>query len=144
MHPVAYPSLDPTRCEPCGQCETACVEARYGAGPHDTAFVLERRRLAIHVVAGLPALDVCVHCDDSPCVTVCPHHALVRYPNGRVELVEPRCTGCGKCISACPYDAIRRVTALDIAVKCDACEGISGGPACIPACPTTALSLVVR
>lgn len=145
MQPT-FPSLDPEACEPCGKCEVACVEARYGGGPYlpDDAFVLERRRLAIQVVAGIPSLEVCVHCPDSPCVTSCPHHALVRYPNGRVDLVEQRCTGCGKCIDACPFGAIRRVTTLDIAVKCDACATIAGGPACLPACPTTALSLVAR
>jgi Fe-S-cluster-containing hydrogenase component 2 len=72
-------------------------------------------------------------------VPVCPHHALIRYSDGRVELIEPRCTGCGKCIAACPFDAIRRVTALDIAVKCDGCAAIGGSPACVPACPTGAL-----
>lgn len=135
-----FPVLDAAACAPCGACERACVEARYG--PADEGTVLERRRLAIHVVAGLPTLDVCVHCAEAPCVTVCPHHALLRFRDGRVDLIEDRCTGCGKCISACPFDAIRRVTALDIAVKCDACAGIGGVAACVPACPTHALSLV--
>lgn len=111
-----------------------------GLSPEDPR-VLERRRLAITVVAAVPALSVCIHCPDSPCVAVCPHHALLRYPGGRVELIEPRCTGCGKCIGACPYDAIRRVTALDIAVKCDGCRGIHRQPACVEACPTEALSV---
>lgn len=151
-----YPTLDPGSCTACGSCEVACVTARHpeltGAAPDDPV-VLERRRLAIRVVAGVPSLDVCTHCPDSPCVTVCPHHALVRFPDGRVELIEPRCTGCGHCISACPYRAIRRVTALGIAVKCDACapmdrpghtQPIPGGPACVPACPTGALRLPIR
>ncbi len=134
------PVLNAAACTPCGACERACVEARYG--PVDDVTVLERRRLAIRVVAGIPSLDVCVHCHDAPCVGVCPHHALIRFRDGRVDLIEDRCTGCGKCISACPFDAIRRVTALDIAVKCDACAPLAGGPACAPACPTDALSLV--
>ncbi len=104
--------------------------------------VLEQRRLAIRVVAGVPSLDVCVHCADSPCVSVCPHHALLRYPDGRVELLEDRCTGCGKCVTACPFQAIRRVNALDVAVKCDACRGVGGAPACVPACPSGALRMV--
>lgn len=138
MSPLV-PILDATRCTTCGDCERACVEHRYG--PSDEATVLERRRLAIRVVAGMPAMDVCVHCPDAPCVAVCPHHALVRFPDGRVDLVEARCTGCGACIGACPYRAIRRVTALDIAVKCDGCAGVDGVPACAPACPTGAIGL---
>ena len=110
----------------------------------DAPIVLEQRRLRIRAVAGIPSLDVCVHCPDRPCVPVCPHNALVSFPNGRVELVEPRCTGCGHCIAACTFGAIRRATTLDIAVKCDACAPVGGVPACVPACPTGALSLVVR
>ena len=135
--PTFYPTLNPSRCVPCGACETACVEHRYG--PSDEETVLERRRLVIRMVAGLPALDVCVHCPEAPCVSVCPHHALLRRPDGQVNLIEDRCTGCGKCIGVCPFHAIRRVTALDIAVKCDGCAGVDGAPACVPACPTTAL-----
>jgi electron transport protein HydN len=137
---AVHPVLDPARCTPCGVCEEACVTHRYGPVAEDV--VLERRRLAIRVVAGVPAMDVCVNCPDSPCVSACPHHALVRFPGGRVDLVEARCTGCGACIAACPYRAIRRVTALDIAVKCDACAGVDGLPACVPACPDGALALV--
>jgi Fe-S-cluster-containing hydrogenase component 2 len=138
-----FPSLDPAACSPCGACEVACVERRYGLSglAPDDAIVLERRRLAIRVVAGVPSLDVCVHCPDSPCIAVCPHHALLRFPDGRVELLEERCTGCGHCIAACPYRAIRRVTALDVAVKCDGCRPLAEGPACAHACPTDALTM---
>ncbi len=150
--PATFPKLDPALCTACGACEVACVTARYPAAPAgispDDPLVLERRRLAIRVIADVPSLDLCVHCPDSPCVSVCPHNALVRFPGGRVELIEPRCTGCGHCIAACPYKAIRRVTELGIAVKCDGCApmdkpghvvAIAGGPACVAACPTAAL-----
>ena len=141
---LRYPVLNPAACAPCGACEVACVAAHEGRDDlrHDDVLVLERRRLAIRVVAGLPRLDVCTHCPDSPCVRVCPHHALLRSPGGRVELLEARCTGCGACVSACPNDGIRRVNALDLAHKCDGCEDIAGGPACAPACPSDALTIV--
>ena len=64
--------------------------------------------------------------------------------DGRVDLIEDRCTGCGKCVAACTYGAIRRVNDLDIAVKCDGCAPLGGAPACLPACPSGALSLAVR
>jgi Fe-S-cluster-containing hydrogenase component 2 len=138
-----YPTLEPALCTECGECEVACVQSRYGLSGlrPDDVVVLERRRLAIRVVAEVPSLDVCIHCPDSPCVTVCPHHALLRFPNGRVELLEDRCTGCGTCVSACPYRAIRRVNELDLAVKCDGCRPLGHAPACAPACPTGALRI---
>ena len=145
-----HPVLDPGACVPCGLCEVACVEARTGRTGlvPDDVLVLEQRRLAIRVEAeALARLDVCVHCAESPCVGVCPHHALIRFPlaggGARIELLESRCTGCGTCVSACPYGAIRRVNVLDVAIKCDGCEGTASGvPACAPACPHGALSLV--
>lgn len=138
-----HPVLDAAKCTGCHACEVACVSHRYGLAElsPDDAIVLERRRLAIRVVAEVPSLDVCTNCPDSPCVAVCPHHALLRYPDGRVELLEDRCTGCGKCVSACPFRAIRRVNDLDIAVKCDGCRDAGGDPACVPACPEGALSV---
>ena len=141
-----YPVLDPGRCSACRLCEVACVEARYPspggvAREPDDPFVLENRRLAIRTWGELPSLDVCNHCSDHPCVGVCPHHALLAFRDGRVDLIEARCTGCGRCISACDVRAIRRVTVLGVAVKCDGCAPLGGDPACVKVCPTGALSL---
>ncbi len=146
VEPGRFPTLDPARCIPCGLCEVACVSARFNLVdlvPEDP-IVLEQRRLRVRAWAGVPKLEVCVHCAERPCVAVCPHHALVVFPNGRVDLVADRCTGCGQCIAACDYGAIRRVSRLDIAQKCDGCAPLGHLPACIPACPSGALSLVVR
>jgi electron transport protein HydN len=137
---VAFPILDPARCTACHDCERACVVAHYGPDP-DTATVLERRRLAITLVADLPTLHVCTDCAPAPCVPVCPHLALLRFPDGRVDLREDRCTGCGTCVSVCPERGIRRVYALDLAVKCDGCRPLGIAPACVQACPTSALSV---
>jgi Fe-S-cluster-containing hydrogenase component 2 len=91
----------------------------------------------------------------------------VRDPQGVVRIDENKCIGCGNCAKFCPYGVIFMVQAsqkkpfwerfnlLDLlpgrkspasssnghremAVKCDLCEGIAGGPACVRNCPTGA------
>ena len=48
----------------------------------------------------------CLHCDDAPCVTVCPTGASwKRSEDGIVLVDENKCMGCGLCAWACPYGA---------------------------------------
>lgn len=147
--PTLMLSLRQTACTGCRLCELACVEKHYGPVPgHDVEhpLVYDRRRLAIR--PGRPAdegawrLEACDHCDARSCVPTCPHHALLSWANGAVTLVEPRCTGCGACISACDRHAIRRVGALSKAIKCDGCREDGEHPACVKACPEDALVMV--
>ncbi len=148
--PDAMLALDPARCTGCRLCELACVEDHYGpvpGGDLDHPLVYDRRRLAIRPLrgpdgAGSWRIEVCDHCEPHPCVGTCPHHALLAWPSGAVTLVEPRCTGCGACISACDRRAIRRVNALTVAIKCDGCQDREGAPACVRVCPEDALSMV--
>ena len=48
----------------------------------------------------------CLHCDDAPCVTVCPTGASYKRTEDGIVLVnETDCIGCGLCAWACPYGA---------------------------------------
>lgn len=90
----------------------------------------------------------CLHCDDAPCVTVCPTGASYkREADGIVLVNEQACMGCGLCAWACPYGAREMDAAEGVMKKCTLCvdriynENLpeeDREPACVRSCPTNA------
>jgi carbon-monoxide dehydrogenase iron sulfur subunit len=145
---------DPAKCLACRGCELACALAHAATGDLVQAIYRERAKPRIYVeAAGQFAVPLeCRHCDDAPCVRVCPSGALQRSnPDSPVLVAQERCIGCAFCVEACPFGVIQ-VTGSAVpgvwegrvaVIKCDLCqqrqaEGLP--PACVSSCPVGALS----
>ena len=64
----------------------------------------------------------CLHCEDAPCVTVCPTWASYKRAEDGIVLVnEDACMGCGLCAWACPYGARELDQAAGVMKKCTLC-----------------------
>lgn len=84
----------------------------------------------------------CNHCDDAPCIEVCPVTALFRREDGIVDFDPERCIGCKACLNACPYDALYIDPQSHTAAKCNFCAhrvDVGLKPACEIVCPTQAI-----
>lgn len=90
----------------------------------------------------------CLHCEDAPCVTVCPTGASYKRAEDGIVLVnEDACIGCGLCAWACPYGARELDKAAGVMKKCTLCvdriynENLpeeDREPACVRTCPAGA------
>ena len=144
--------IDEHRCIRCGNCVAACE------GVHDDGQA--RISLTGIKLYNLLAPNSCWQCENPLCMLDCPPDAIARDPRGEVY-IKSNCIGCGNCERNCPYGNIFMVhkepkktlfswvTSLfkksqepeveqTVAVKCDLCREIKGGPACVRGCPTGA------
>ena len=155
--------IDLKRCIGCNACTLACKQENGTPGEVHFARVVTRE------VGTYPATKrtflpvLCNHCDDAPCVHVCPSGASYIRPDGIVMVDKDVCIGCRACAVACPYmnrhyiesgmlqhgfsgeglsllEAIK-FTAFDegTMTKCNFCaprvdRGLE--PACVNTCPT--------
>jgi molybdopterin-containing oxidoreductase family iron-sulfur binding subunit len=72
--------------------------------PH--AFPEEQHRYLPAAWKDRPVLLMCNHCDNPPCVRVCPTQATFRRESDGIVLMDyHRCIGCRYCMAACPYGA---------------------------------------
>jgi len=150
---------EPKKCIGCRTCEVACVLAHAGeAGVASLSPISFAPRL--HVIKGMTVSTAvtCRHCEDAPCVNVCPSGAII-YSHNSVQVLQERCVGCKTCMVACPFGAMDVITVpvtkqfggVSVkngvkaqAHKCDLCDNNATGPACVAVCPTKALHVADR
>lgn len=139
--------VEADKCLACKACEVECALAHCAAESLLEAVANDLRpstRVDVVDVGERASLPVqCRHCEDAPCVLVCPSGALEKLgPEMAVVLHQDKCVGCKSCVLVCPFGAITVAADGRAMVKCDLCAeraGAEGQPACVAACPTRAL-----
>ena len=147
-------TVDVSKCNGCYNCQLACKDEHcyndwhpYAAEqPEIGQFWL---KLQENVGGSIPKVKIhyiphlCNHCANASCMAACKNGALTRRDDGLILLSPEKCTGCGDCQAACPYDAIYKNDELNIYQKCTGCAHLLDNgrnvPRCVEACPTEAL-----
>ena len=156
--------IDVDKCIGCGKCIQACgtenhVPSEFFHRTWVERYVIEKDGEVLvnsidspdaRLAEGVAERDVlrsffvpklCNHCDNPPCVQVCPVKATFKTDDGVVLVDAQRCIGCRYCIQACPYGARFFNPVTETADKCTFCyHRITQGllPACVEVCPTQA------
>jgi anaerobic carbon-monoxide dehydrogenase iron sulfur subunit len=136
---------DPVKCLACRSCELACALAH--AESEDLVQALQdgaRPRIYVEAADQRAVPLQCRHCDDAPCIAVCPSGALARLEADAPVLVnQDKCIGCEFCVQVCPFGVIRLTSDRKAVIKCDLCAARVGqglAPACVTSCPVGALA----
>ena len=138
-------AVDLDRCTGCKACVAACHSLN---GLDDE----ETWREVGHLVVGdathhriQTITSACHHCIKPGCLEGCPVLAYEKDPvTGIVRHLDDQCIGCSYCILKCPYEVPKYSKKLGIVRKCDMCHSrlaVGEAPACVQACPTSAITI---
>jgi Fe-S-cluster-containing dehydrogenase component/formate-dependent nitrite reductase membrane component NrfD len=134
--------IDHRKCIGCHACTVACKEEnQVPLGTFRTWVKYVEKGTWPHTRRYFSVLR-CNHCDDAPCVTICPTVALYRRADGIVDFDGARCIGCKSCMQGCPYDALYIDPNTNTAAKCHYCAHrveVGLEPACVIVCPERAI-----
>ena len=144
--PKYFLYIDPTKCIGCRSCEIECA-VQHSVSKNIYGAVQEvpkpRPRASVIPVDEIRVPMQCRHCEDAPCIAVCPTKALYKSDEGFVLVDELKCIGCRMCVVACPFGHPAFDYERKVVLKCDGCvDRVREGkvPACVEACPTGALT----
>lgn len=105
--------IDLAHCTGCTACEVACKSenniATVSPAEADGGRAMSWMKVLAEVEGEFPENTMrfyprpCMHCDNPPCIKVCPVRATYIDDEGIVGQIYPRCIGCRYCANACPY-----------------------------------------
>jgi Fe-S-cluster-containing dehydrogenase component len=93
--------IDLARCKNLKKCQSACNHM-HQVHPGQNWIKVLGMEDADHT-APYWQPTTCMHCDEPPCVKVCPVDATFKRQDGIVLIDSDRCIGCRFCMAACPY-----------------------------------------
>ncbi|NLF55885.1 MAG: 4Fe-4S dicluster domain-containing protein [Thauera phenolivorans] len=132
--------VDVRKCIGCQACTVSCIQENIvPEGSFRTVVSTYSVKLTdSDQPAGTYVLPrLCNHCDNPPCIPVCPVSATYKREDGIVAVDGDRCVGCAYCVQACPYDARFINHETNKADKCTFCaHRVDDGllPACVETC----------
>jgi len=151
--------IDLAKCKNAGKCKSACSKMHYL--PENRSYIKINKMQDSEKASPYWMPTPCFHCDNPPCVKVCPVDATFKLTDGIVAIDNSRCIGCRFCMVACPYSArvfnwdsefkLKPIEAKEIeqhaacsshvtgtVEKCDFCPSKTAKnelPDCVSACP---------
>ena len=160
--------IDASKCSTdCSDCVTACkVENGWGGEAELEHVSPEQAPEWIRKVTlrdketgrEVSAPVMCQHCEEPPCVDVCPTGASMKRVDGIVQVDKHICIGCRYCMMACPFKARSFVHEPVVNQKTHAPRGqgtvesctlcvhrvdAGGTPACVEACAATGHGAII-
>ena len=93
--------IDLAKCKNARNCVTACQKMHHQ--PEDKEWLQVKLMKDNEQAAPYWFPKTCFHCDNPPCVKVCPVNATFKREDGLVLIDNDRCIGCKFCMAACPY-----------------------------------------
>jgi Fe-S-cluster-containing dehydrogenase component len=93
--------IDLARCKNARKCITACQKMHHL--PEEKEWLSVKLMKDNEQSSPYWFPKTCFHCDNPPCVKVCPVDATFKRSDGLVLIDNERCIGCKFCMAACPY-----------------------------------------
>ncbi len=97
--------IDLKKCVGCNACTIAC-RSQNGTPAGINFNKTKKYEVGRYPTAKMKSLPMpCMHCQNPPCLKVCPTFATHQNEGGIVTIDKEKCIGCRACIIACPYES---------------------------------------